>query len=279
MGFLGEGVAVITGAGSGIGRELARQLAAQGSALALADVREAGLAETAALLGGSASLNGGAITRHVLDVANEAAVKEFAQEVEARHGRATLLINCAGVALLGKFEELSLEEFRWLMEINFWGTVASTKYFLPLLRRQPRAHLVNISSVFGLVAAVGQSAYCASKFAVRGFTETLRHELAGTNVGVTCVHPGGINTAIAVSARVGAGAAPGTREQELERGRRLLKLLPEKAAARILRGVERREGRVRIGLDAFQIDWLQRIAPSSYWSVLAKILEDPSASR
>lgn len=279
MGFLGGGVAVITGAGSGIGRELARQLAAQGSALALADVREAGIEETVASLGGRASGKGGAVTRHMLDVSNEAAVRAFAQEVEARHGRATLLINCAGVALLGKFEELSLEEFRWLMEINFWGTVSSVKYFLPVLRRQPRAHIVNISSVLGLVAAVGQSAYCASKFAVRGFTEALRHELAGTNVGVTCVHPGGINTAIAVSARLGAAAAPGTREQELARGRRLLRMSPEKAAARILRGVERREGRVRVGFDAIQIDWLQRISPESYWGLLARILEDPSAGR
>ena len=279
MGFLGEGVAVITGAGSGIGRALAQQLAAQGSALALADVKEAGLAETVASFSGQVAGKGGAVSTHVVDVSNEARVKVFADEVARKHGRATLLVNCAGVALLGTFEEISLEDFRWLMEINFWGTVYSVKYFLPVLKQQPRAHIVNISSVFGLVSAIGQSAYCASKFAVRGFTEALRHELAGSNVGVSCIHPGGIKTAIAVSAKVGAGVAPAVREQEMARAKRLLKTSPEAAAARILRGVERREGRVRIGFDALQIDWLQRLCPESYWGVLARILEDPSVSK
>src|SRR5262249_29166327 len=165
MGFLDKGVAVVTGAGSGIGRALAQQLAREGSALALANLDEKGLQETAASLGGKAAQ----VTLHVLNVADEAAVRAFAEQVATRHGRVTLLINNAGVALIGRFEEISLEDFRWLFDINFWGTVYGVKYFLPVLKQQPRAHIVNISSVFGLVAPVGQSAYCTSKFAVRGF--------------------------------------------------------------------------------------------------------------
>jgi len=183
MSFLSDAVAVVTGAGSGIGRALAQQLAATGSALALADIDEAGLLETAQPL----EKKSAPVTTHVLDVADEASMKAFAEEVGRRHGRATLLINNAGVALHGDFEEASLDDFRWLMNINFWGTVYGVKFFLPLLKREKRAQIVNISSVFGIVAPAGQCAYAASKFAVRGFTEALRHELQGSNVGVSCV--------------------------------------------------------------------------------------------
>ncbi len=168
MSFLQGGVAVVTGAGSGIGRALAQRLSAVGSALAIADIDEKGLAETAASLATTQAL----LSTHVLDVSDEAAVKGFAEEVVARHGRVTLLINNAGVALHGTFEEISLDDLRWLMGINFWGIVHGVKYFLPDLKQQPRAHIVNLSSVFGIIAPVGQSAYSASKFAVRGFTES-----------------------------------------------------------------------------------------------------------
>src|SRR3989449_6270328 len=198
MSFLSDAVAVVTGAGSGIGRALAQQLAAAGSALALADIDEAGLLETAQSLEKRSAL----VTTHVLDVADEASVKAFAEEVGRRHGRATLLINNAGVALHGDFEEVSLDDFRWLMNIKFVATVYGVKFFLPLLKREKRAQIVNISSVFGIVAPAGQCAYSASKFAVRGFTEALRHELQGSNVGVSCVHPGGIRTQIARRARI-----------------------------------------------------------------------------
>src|SRR4029077_15543496 len=201
MSFLSAGVAVVTGAGSGIGRALAQQLAAAGSALALADVDESGLLQTVESLGAKNA----AITSHVVGVADETSIRTFAEDVGRRHGRVTLLINNAGVALEGTFEEISLDDFRWLMNINFWGTVYGVKHFLPMLKREQRAHIVNISSVFGLIAPPGQPAYSASKFAVRGFTECLRHELAGTPVHVSCVHPGGIRTAIAHRARVGAG--------------------------------------------------------------------------
>src|SRR6266436_1475762 len=180
MSFLSEGTAVVTGAGSGIGRALAQQLAAARARLALADIDEAGLSQTARSL----EKKGALITTHVVDVADEKAVRSFAEDVRKKHGRATLLINNAGVALEGTFEEISLDDFRWLMNINFWGTVYGVKYFLPMLKREERAHIVDISSVFGLIAPPGQSAYSASKFAVRGFTESLRHELARTTVRV-----------------------------------------------------------------------------------------------
>jgi len=273
MSFLSDAVAVVTGAGSGIGRALAQQLAATGSALALADIDEAGLLETAQSLEKRSAL----VTTHVLDVADEASVKAFAEEVGRRHGRATLLINNAGVALHGDFEEVSLDDFRWLMNINFWGTVYGVKFFLPLLKREKRAQIVNISSVFGIVAPAGQCAYAASKFAVRGFTEALRHELQGSNVGVSCVHPGGIRTQIARRARIGAGVTRTLGEEDVARFERLFRTSPEKAASRILRGVERSEPRILIGTDAYQIDILQRLRPGTYWKTLSQRFEKLAA--
>ena len=270
MNFVSSGVAVVTGAGSGIGRALAQQIAAAGSALAIADVDEAGLAETAASLRGTAE-----ISTHVLDVSDEAAVRDFAGDVVARHRRVTLLINNAGVALHGRFDEIALNDLRWLMNINFWGVVYGVKYFLPTQKQQPRAHIVNISSVFGLVAPAGQSAYSASKFAVRGFTEALRHELDGSNVFVSCVHPGGIRTNIARRAKLGANAPPASRDVAVARFERLTPNSAEYAAARILQGVDRREPRILIGRDARQIDVLQRLRPATYWKMLAKRVQEP----
>jgi len=269
MSFLSNGVAVVTGAGSGIGRALAQQLAAAGSALALADIDEAGLLETARSLEKKSAL----VTTHVLDVADEDGVRSFAEDVAGRHGRVTLLINNAGVALHGNFEEVSLDDFRLLMNINFWGTVYGVKFFLPLLRREKRAQIVNISSVFGMIAPAGQCAYAASKFAVRGFTEALRHELEGGNVCVSCVHPGGIRTQIARRARVGAGVTGTGHQEKAARFEKLLRTSPEAAAARILRGVERREPRVLIGADAYQVDILLRFRPATYWKTLSRRLE------
>jgi NAD(P)-dependent dehydrogenase (short-subunit alcohol dehydrogenase family) len=269
MSFLTEGVAVVTGAGSGIGRALAQQLAAKGSALAIADIDEAGLLQTAESL----KSKNAALTTHVLDVADEQGVKSFAEDVSGRHGRVTLLVNNAGVSLHGDFEEISLEDFRWLMDINFWGTVYGVKYFLPLLKREQRAQIVNLSSVFGIIAPAGQVAYAASKFAVRGFTEALRHELAGSLIDITCVHPGGIRTPIARHSRLGAGTAPAKRDESIARFERLARTPPEVAAARILRGVERREPRILIGSDAYQIDVLQRLRPASYWKAISRRLE------
>lgn len=275
MSFLSSGVAVVTGGASGIGRALVQRLAAVGSALAIADIDEVGLQQTAQSLAKNSAL----VTTHVMDVAKEESVNTFAADVGARHGRVTLLINNAGVALHGNFEEISLDDLRWLMDINFWGAVYGVKYFLPMLKREPRAHIVNLSSVFGLIAPTGQAAYSASKFAVRGFTEALRHELAPTNVCVSCVHPGGIRTPIAQRARLGAATPAGRREESIARFEKLARTPPETAAAVILRGVERREPRILIGMDAYQIDVLQRLRPATYWKSLARKLKDPAAAR
>jgi short-subunit dehydrogenase len=159
------------------------------------------------------------------------------------------------------------------MNINFWGTVYGVKFFLPLLKREKRAHIVNISSVFGMIAPAGQCAYAASKFAVRGFTEALRHELDGGNVCVSCVHPAGIRTQIARRARVGAGVTGTGHQEKALRFEKLLRTSPEAAAARILRGVERREPRVLIGADAYQADVLLRFRPATYWKTLSRKLE------
>ena len=272
MGFLQDGVAVVTGAGSGIGRALAQKLAQAGSALALADVNEKGLQETAASLQKKTA----EVTTHVLDVADESAVRAMAEGVVARHGRVTLLINNAGVALIGTFQEISLDDFRWLMNINFWGTVYGVKYFLPVLKQQPRAHIVNISSVFGLIAPAGQSAYSASKFAVRGFTECLRHELDGSNVSVTSVHPGGIATAIARKARLGANTPKATQTQSVTLFDKVARIPPEEAADTIVRGVEARKRRVLIGNDARMLDLLQRLRPATYWKAMAKRYQSAS---
>jgi NAD(P)-dependent dehydrogenase (short-subunit alcohol dehydrogenase family) len=269
MSFLSGGVAMITGAGSGIGRALAQQLAEAGSALALADVDEAGLMQTFQSIGSKNAL----VSTHVMDVADQAGVSAFAEDVRRQHGRVTLLINNAGVSLHGNFDEISLDDFHWLMNINFWGTVHGVQYFLPMLKREKRAHIVNLSSVFGLIAPAGQTPYAASKFAVRGFTEALRHELEGTNVRVSCVHPGGIRTPIARHSRLGAGASTGRGEQNIARFERLAQTTPETAAARILRGVERGEPRILIGRDANQIDILQRLRPASYWKTLSRTME------
>lgn len=274
MSFLSDGVAVVTGAGSGIGRALAQQLAVAGSALAIADIDEAGLQDTAQSLAKNSAL----VTTHVLDVAKEQSVKAFASDVSERHGRVTLLINNAGVALHGDFGEVSLDDFRWLMDINFWGAIYGVKYFLPMLKRGQRAHIVNLSSVFGIIAPAGQAAYSASKFAVRGFTEALRHELQGSSISVSCVHPGGIRTPIAKHARLGAATPTARREESIARFEKLARTPPERAAAVILRGVEHRSPRILIGADAYQIDFLQRLRPASYWKVLARKLEDPGVT-
>jgi len=275
MGFFNEGVAVVTGAGSGMGRCLAQQLAAMGSSLALADVNERGLDEAIDSLEPAR----GKVTRHVVNVAQEGQVRAFAEEVTRQHGRATILFNNAGVALLGNFEEYSLADFRWLMDINFWGVVYGVAYFLPLLKKQKRAHIVNTSSLLGFFGAAGQSAYCASKFAVRGYTESLRHELLGTNVGVTCVHPGFIRTAIAMHAKPGQGAAETIKKENMARFERLARTNADVAAAKILRGVEKGSARVLIGPDAYFVDIWQRLKPSSYWNLLAKQFDDPAAMK
>lgn len=264
------GIAVVTGAASGIGRALAHRLAIEKMSLALADVDEAGLEQTGLELVGRFGEKKLSLSTHVVNVADAVSMEAFASDVVQRHGGVTLLINNAGVALQGNFDEISLADFAWLMDINFWGVVYGVRNFLSILRQQPRAHIVNVSSIYGLISPAGQTAYCASKFAVRGFTEALLHELAGTNVGISCVHPGGIRTPIAKNARVGAGVHPSIRDSNLALFERVATLSPDEAAARIVRGIKRNEPRILIGNDAIRLDRLQRLMPVRYWKIVVE---------
>jgi NAD(P)-dependent dehydrogenase (short-subunit alcohol dehydrogenase family) len=261
---LKDRVAVITGAGSGIGRATALSLARRGCHLALADIHAAGLAETQAQV----SRAGVRASSHHLDVANRETVAALPVDILATHGRVDLLVNNAGVALGGSFEQVSEADFDWLFEINFHGLVRMTRAFLPLLRASDDACIVNISSVFGLISPPGQSAYSASKFAVRGFSNALRLELAGTRVAVSVVHPGGVATAIARNARVAQDVSAEEKRHRLELAERMLRLPPERAGEIIVRGVEKRRARILVGRDAAIISLLERLLPVNYWRVL-----------
>jgi NAD(P)-dependent dehydrogenase (short-subunit alcohol dehydrogenase family) len=255
--------AVVTGAASGIGRAVAVSLARRGCDLALADVNEVGLKEIQAELTGLVQ-----VSRYRLDVGDPEAVAAFPAAVLARHPGVDVLVNNAGVALGGQFDQVAAADFAWLFGINFWGVVNMTRAFLPLLKASPEARLVNVSSVFGLIAPPGQTAYCASKFAVRGFSESLRHELKPTRVGVTVVHPGGVATSIARSARMPAGASNAEVEQAHRTADAMLKLPPAVAGEIIVKGIERRRPRVLVGGDAKFLATLERLAPVSYWKWL-----------
>lgn len=258
-------VAVITGAASGIGRALACRLAREKMSLALVDVDAAGLEETARQICPTRI----AVSTHQVDVADAKRMEEFAAEVVERHGRVNLLINNAGVGLLGTVEEISIEEIDWLMRINFWGVVHGVKYFLPLLRREPRARIVNLSSILGIIVAAENSAYCASKFAIRGFTEVLQQELEGSSVGVSCVYPGRIRTHISRNLRVSRGRKeqPGQESsRNIHDDNRMTS--PEAAANSIVEGIKRGDPRILIGLDAVWAERLQRAFPSHYQRVV-----------
>ncbi|WP_339743680.1 SDR family NAD(P)-dependent oxidoreductase [uncultured Maricaulis sp.] len=258
--------AVVTGAASGIGAALAHGLAARGCRLALADIDRDGLDRVAASIGIAADR----VSLHQLDVSDRQAIEVFPEAVRLAHGGAGLLFNNAGVALGGKFEDVSEADFDWLMSINFWGVVRMTRAFMPMLHEASQAHITNISSLFGLVAPAGQTAYSASKFAVRGFSDALRHELAGSSIGVTTVHPGGIKTAIARNARHAAGADPEELAKGLEAFEKLLVMPPECAAEIILRAVARRRPRVLVGRDAHLMAWVERLFPAHYWSLIGR---------
>lgn len=264
----GGRVAVVTGAAQGIGAALALELARRGCNLALADIDPARLAETA----GAARAGGVRVSEHRLDVADAAAVAAFPALVLEQHPEVDLLFNNAGVGLMGSFEQVSMEDFEWLLGINLYGVVRMTKAFLPHLKRAERAHIVNISSLFGFIAPAGQAAYCTSKFAVRGFTEALRHELQGSTVSVSCVHPGGIRTAIAARARRAAKVDPAFAAEAVERFAAVARTTPEQAAIRILNGVARGEKRIVVGPDAKLFDWLQRLMPLAYWPLLQLLI-------
>lgn len=263
------GVAVLTGAASGIGQALAHGLAARGSHLALIDRDGPGLERVAAAIG--ARCPALRVTAHTCDLAHTGGIPGLADEVLRAHGRVTLLVNNAGVALGGTFEQVTPEQFGRVLAVNFGATVALCRALLPALRSSLGGQIVNLSSLYGIIGPPGQAAYSASKFAVRGFSEALRHELAPHGIGVTVVHPGGIRTNIARHAE----AAPGVSPAEIEAGRRaqdrLLRLPPEQAAGIILRATERRAPRVLVGSDARAVDLLARLVPGDYWGVLGRL--------
>ena len=255
---------VITGAASGIGRSLALHLSRTGSPVAIADIDEAGLKETAGLLSGP-------VLTRVLDVRDAADQRRFAAEV--RDWLATPLaavFNNAGVAVASTVLDADPADDEWLQQINFDGVVNGTRAFLPILVEQDQGVIVNTSSVFGLLGMPYQSAYCASKFAVRGFTDALRQELRGTGVSAVNVHPGGITTNIARNGRIrqdpeGRGR---TQEQIAEQFEKVTVTSPDKAAEIICRGVERGKARILVGPDAYVFDALARLAPTRYYDVI-----------
>jgi NAD(P)-dependent dehydrogenase (short-subunit alcohol dehydrogenase family) len=261
-------VAVVTGAASGIGRALAVDLANMGAQLALADVNAAGLEETRALLRNATART------YTLDVSKAPAVEAFAQAVQRDFGRASLLINNAGVALMGTLAEVSLEDMQWLMGINFWGVVHGCKFFTPMLKQESDAHIVNLSSIFGLIGPPGQTAYAASKFAVHGFSQSLREELRATSsIRVTSVHPAGIATPIANRARAGSGVTAAARQEAEEYFKKVAVITPEEASQVIINGILGNKNRVLIGSDAYRIDRIQRLFPARASAIFAAFLE------
>ena len=265
--------AAVTGAASGIGRALALELAARGCDLALADRDEAGLQAVAAEV---AKAGARKVSLHRVDVAEPGQIDAFAQAAIAAHPGLNIVINNAGVALLGQFAEIDQAQMEWLMNINFWGVVHSTRAFLPHLSRQKEAHIVNLSSIFGIIAPPGQTAYSAAKFAVRGFSESLRHELklAASPVRLSVVHPGGVATNIVRNSRTGSGINDNARRaQTIERFDSLAKTTPAAAALRIITGIEKNQPRILIGNDARFMDLVQRLRPGTYWAVLGRRIE------
>ena len=249
------GTAVVTGAASGIGEALAHALAHRGSDLVLLDRDGDRLQQVVAAIRGSE--HSVRVTAQVVDLADAGTTADVAEAIMREHPRIRLLVNNAGV-----------EEFNWVIDVNFRAVVQLTHTLLPALKAEAGSHIANISSLFGLVAPAGQAAYAASKFAVRGFTEALRHELARDGIGVTSVHPGGIRTRIAESARVGSGVSREEHEAGMREFAKLLRIEPADAADAILSGIERRRGRVLIGRSAKALDLAARLLPTSYGRLL-----------
>ena len=257
-------VAVVTGAASGMGRALARQLAGYGCHVAIADVNAEGLAETSAMLG-----SGSNCTQHLVDVADPEAMSVFAQQVAAQHGKVNMIFNNAGVAATGNLEALPLEDFEWLMGINFWGVVHGCRAFLPYLRQAEWGHIVNTSSIFGLISVPTQSAYHAAKFAVKGFTDSLAQELEDSTIKVSCVMPGGVKTNIVRGSRFVASDNTSPTKEDMTRAfEALADLTSDQAASIILHGVAHGRLRILVGTDAQMMAALVRLLPVRYIKVM-----------
>lgn len=264
-------VAVVTGAASGIGRATALRLAERGCALALADLDEAGLVSTEKAL----AVHPVRVSIHRVDVASSAAVEGFAREVESLHGATHILVNNAGVAASGRFDEQSLEDLRWLVGVNYWGVVHGCHAFLPLLKRADEAHIVNLSSMFGFLGLPSQSGYCATKAAVRALSESLWAELRAEGIGVTSVHPGAIRTGIVRSGRMTDETARSEVQAFFDR----VGSPPDRVARAIVRGIERNRLRVRVRPETFLTDWAKRLAPVALHRLIARRWERDQAAR
>lgn len=268
---LTQSVAVITGAGSGIGQALALALANRGASLSLSDINAEGLENTAQLLPESAN-----VRTDLLDVSNKEAVFKYADTIQEHFGKVNMVFNNAGAALSASVKNSSIEDIEWQMGVNFWGVIYGTKAFLPHLESAEWGHVINVSSLFGLLAHPNNAAYNASKFGVRGFTETLRIELdeEGSSVSASCVHPGGVKTNIARTARTGgANTFPGgvSREEAAANFDKLARTTSEQAANTIIQGMLKNRKRILVGTDAKILDKLQRITPSHYFEVFKRI--------
>lgn len=259
---------MVTGAGGGLGTAIALNLARRGCHLALTDFKPELLAPTAA----AARSCGVTVSEHVFDISDPAAIATFPDAVQAQHGGVAVLVNCAGVALAGSFEQVSLEEFAWLFDINFWSVVRMTKAFLPLLKQASQAQIVNLSSIFGLVGTGGQVAYSASKFAIRSVSESLHQEfeVSCPHIGVTSVHPAGVRTPIARNTRVAAGMPQEAVDRDL--WERPLTDPPEVAAETIVNALIHRKKRVLVGKLAVMADIVQRITPAHYSAVFRRAM-------
>ncbi len=267
MKTLNDRVVVITGAGSGIGRALALNLSRRGSLLALSDVNEAGLTETVAL---ATQTGARAVRADRLDVSERDAMGRYALDVVQEFGRVNVVINNAGVSLTGDFDDLEYADIEWILGVNLWGVIHGTKEFLPHLIASGDGHVVNLSSLFGLISMPGQSIYNATKYAVRGMSEALREEMlvAGHPVGVTSVHPGGIKTDIVRNSRVSAKEDKDATSELFDN--KLAKMTPDRAAEIIVRGILKNKARVLVGLDAHAMHHLAKLLGSRYQDVVAK---------
>lgn len=253
-------VAAVTGAASGIGRQLAIHLAGEGCSLALADIDEPGLHETVQAIEGLASR----ITIHRVDVADRDQVYQYADQVHTRHGQIDLVINNAAVMVFNSIEDVTYDDFEWVMSINFWGVVYGTKAFLPFLKQRPEAHIVNMSSINGMVTTPNNGPYCISRFAVQGLSQTLCQELHGTNITVSCVVPGGVRTNIVRNTRFVKQANQAlTQDDTIEWFDRAAITSPEKAAQTIIKGIKNDKSRILVGPDAHIIDFMCRLIPQA----------------
>lgn len=265
--------ALITGAGSGIGRALALCLTREGAArVILTDVNREGLEETA----GQVRKAGGTAETFLLDVSDKDGVYDFAETVAREFGGADIVINNAGVAQVANVDELTYDDFEWVMNIDFWGMVYGTKAFLPQLQQKGAGHIVNVSSLFGIIAAPRQAAYNSAKFAIRGFTEALAHEMRETAIRVSSVHPGGIKTNIVRNARFLQSTSAGERQEAASNFDKIARTSPAKAAEIIVRGIQKDRRRILIGMDARLIDLLQRLFPAGYGFIFKKGLLGPA---